>query len=68
VSAILLAGEEEKFVVNVPVVFDFVFVYPFAAHFWEVVLKAGCVTELALLAVHGNLLVDWQPMEAGHDE
>jgi len=68
VSAILLAGKEEKFVVNVAVVFDFHFVNPFAAHFWEVVLQTGRITELALLAVHGNLLVDWQPVEAGHDE
>jgi len=68
VSAILLAGEEEKFVVNVPVVFDFILVYPLAAHFWEVVLEAGRIAELALLAVNGNLLVDWQPVEAGHYE
>jgi len=68
VSAILFAWKEEKFVVNVAVVFDFNFVDPFAAHFWEIVLQTGRITEFTLLAVFGNLLVDWQPVEAGHDE
>lgn len=68
VSAILFARIKEEFIVDVAFIFNFNFVDPFAAHFWEIVLQTGRITEVTLLAVYGNILVNWQPVKNGDDK
>ncbi len=47
----MVAGEKEKLVVNVAVIFNFQIVAPNAAHLWETVLQTGSIAEIALFAI-----------------